>query len=270
VAEFVRLCPRSVNECPLAAVLTALQECPSQSALEETVAWLSGQTKPQADMKSCLKRPPRLYINGENARQYSYLLTGIGLLATLVGYSGIAVLIDESEHYSLLRGAQRERADSFFKAMIVSALGLNNGRIDARREIPENPRADYPVCYSSEPHLFFLFALTESADRMPVGTWLAPSHLVRLDDRFIERDIREFYNTLLRYHSMAYAYTAAPERYAEAAAVAPGLLARALAQHRINLRELIRNAVTTCDLLYLYPDYTAETMARELKAGLKL
>jgi hypothetical protein len=87
-------------------------------------------------MKACLKRPPRLYVNGENARQYSYLLTGVSLLATLVGYSGIAVLIDESEHYSLLRGSQRERADSFFKAMIVSALGLNNGRIDARREIP--------------------------------------------------------------------------------------------------------------------------------------
>jgi hypothetical protein len=172
-------------------------------------------------MKACFKRPPRLYINGENARQYSYLLTGLSLLATLVGYSGIAVLIDESEHYSLLRGNQRERADSFFKAMIVSALGLNNGRIDARREIPENSRAEYPVCYTSEPHLFFLFALTESADRMPVGTWLAPSHLVRLDDRFIEKDIREFYSTLLRYHALAYDYTPAPARYADAAASLP-------------------------------------------------
>ncbi len=270
VAEFVRLCPREVKECPLAAALLALQECPSQTALEETVAWLSGQVKPQGEMKACLKRPPRLYVNGENARQYSYLLTGVSLLATLVGYSGIAVLIDESEHYSLLRGNQRERADSFFKAMIVSALGLNNGRIDARREIPENSRTEYPLCYTSEPHLFFLFALTESADRMPVGTWLAPSHLVRLDDRFIEKDIREFYSTLLRYHALAYDYTPDPARYADAANVAPGLLARALAQHRINLRELIRSAVTTCDLLYLYHDYGADEMLGDLKAGLKV
>jgi len=270
VAEFVRLCPREVKECPLAAALVALQDCPSQTALEETVAWLSGQVKPQTEMKTCLKHPPRLYITGENARQYSYLLTGISLLATLVGYSGLTVLIDESEHYSLLRTAQRERADAFFKAMIVSALGLNNGRIDARREIPENLRAEYPLCYTSEPHIFFLFALTESADRMPVGLWLAPSHLVRLDDRFIEKDIREFYATLLRYHALAYGYTPAPARYADAAAVAPGLLARALAQHRINLRELIRSAVTTCDLLYLHADYTAEEMIGELKAGLKV
>jgi hypothetical protein len=52
---------------------------------------------------------------------------------------------------------------------------------------------------------------------MPVGTWLAPSHLVRLDDRFIEKDIREFYSTLLRYHALAYDYTPAPARYADAA-----------------------------------------------------
>ncbi|HQY90345.1 hypothetical protein, partial [Caldilinea sp.] len=191
------------------------------------------------------------------------------LLATLVGYSGMAVLIDESEHYSLLRATQRERADSFFQAMIVSALGLNNGRIDART-IPDHNRVEYPLSYTSEPHLFFLFALTESADRMPVGTWLAPSHLVRLDDRFIEKDIREFYNTLLRYHALAYDYTLAPARYADAANIAPGLLARALAQHRINLREVIRAAVTTCDLLYLYPDYAADEMIGELKAGLKV
>ncbi len=269
VAEFVRLCPREVKECPLAAALNALLECPSQTALEETVTWLSGQVKPQREMKVCLKRPPRLYITGENARQYSYLLTGISLLATLVGYSGMAVLIDESEHYSLLRTMQRERADSFFQAMIVSSLGLNNGRIDPRA-IPDHNRVEYPVSYTSEPHLFFLFALTESADRMPVGAWLAPSHLVRLDDRFIEKDIREFYGTLLRYHALAYDYALAPDRYATVASVAPGLLARALAQHRINLRELIRAAVTTCDLLYLYHDYATDEMLGELRTGLKV
>lgn len=269
VAEFARLCPREVKECPLTAALLALQDCPSEAALEETAEWLSGQAKPQAEMKTCLRKPPRLYVNGENARQYSYLLTGIALLATLVGYTGLAVLIDESEHYSLLKAAQRERADSFFKAMIVSALGLNNGRIDGR-SIPEHSRVEYPVSFTSEPHLFFLFALTESADRMPVGLWLAPAQLVRLDDRFIEKDIREFYGTLLRYHGLAYDYLPGPERYDQVVASAPGLLSRALAQHRVNLRELIRTAVTVCDLLYLHPGYGAEELIGELKSGLKV
>jgi len=247
----------------------ALENCPSQIAFDEIIFWLSGQSKPQTEMKTCFKKPPRLYTTGEIARQYTYLLTGISVLASLVGYSGLTVLIDESEHYSLLRPAQRERADSIFKAMIVSALGLNNGRIDAAT-IASHPRFDYPIQYASEPHLLFLFALTESTDRMPVGTWLAPSHIVRLDDRFIEKDIREFFKTLLRYHALAYGYPPSRERYEEAVKTAPVLLARALSQHRINLRELIRSAVTVCDLMYLHGDYDPVELLDELKRGLKV
>lgn len=269
ITRFVEACPREPKACPLASALLALQDCPSQQAFDQTVQWLSGQAKPQAEMRTCLKKPPPLYVTGETARQYSYLLTGISLLATLSGYNGLAVLIDESEHYSLLRTAQRERADSFFKAMIVSALGLNNGRIDAR-DIPDNPRADYPVSYASEAHLLFLFALTESADRMPIGAWLAPSHIVRLDDRFIEKDIRRFFETLLRYHALAYNYSPLYGRYEEVITSVPAMLSRALSQHRVNLRELIRTAVTVCDLLYLYPDYAPGDMTEELKRGLRV
>ncbi|MBZ0278463.1 MAG: ATP-binding protein, partial [Anaerolineae bacterium] len=253
----------------LASALQALQDCPSQSAFEEIVQWLSGQAKPQAEMKTCLKKPPRLYSIGETARQYSYLLTGISVLATLLGYSGLAVLIDESEHYSLLRTNQREKADSFFKAMIVSALGLNNGRINGQ-EIPDHLRVEYPISYASDSHVLFLFALTESADRMPVGTWLAPSQIVRLDDRFIEKDIREFFRILLGYHSLAYDYNSSSERFEDIVANAPGQLSRALSQHRINLRELIRTAVTVCDLPYLYHDYASDDLLAELKRGLKV
>ena len=119
-------------------------------------------------------------------------------------------------------------------------------------------------------HLLFLFALTESADRMPVGTWLAPSQIVRLDDRFIEKDIREFFKTLLRYHALAYGYQPLRERYEDIALNAPTQLARALGQHRINLRELIRTAVTVCDLPYLYRDYEPDSLLAELKRGLKV
>lgn len=269
VAQFVETCPREPKDCPLASALLALQDCPSQLAFDEIVQWLSGQAKPQAEMRSCLRKPPPLYVTRETARQYSYLLTGISKLATLLGYRGLLALIDESEHYSLLGRTQRERADSFFKAMIVSALGLNNGRIDAR-DIPENSRAEYPVSYTSEPHLLFIFALTESADRMPVGSWLAPSQIVRLDDRFIEKDIREFFVTLLRYHTLAYAYSTSAGRYEMVVTNAPGMLSRALSQHRINLRELIRTAVAACDLLYLHPDYQPEDLVDELKRGLKV
>ncbi|MCK6576727.1 MAG: ATP-binding protein [Anaerolineae bacterium] len=271
ISQFIALSPREPQDCPLAAALLALQNCPNQSAFEEIIQWLSAQVKPQTEMKHCFKRPPRLYISGENARQYSYLLTGISVLATLLGYKGLAVLIDESEHYSLLRATQRDKADSFFKAMIIGALGLHNGRIDGQA-IPDHARAEYPISYASDAHMLFLFALTESEDRMPVGSWLAPSQIVRLDDRFIEKDIREFFNTLLRYHALAHGYGYPPprERYEGLALDAPAHLARALGQHRINLRELIRTAVTICDLPYVHLDYPPEDLLLELRRGLKV
>jgi glutaredoxin len=142
-------------------------------------------------MKTCLKRPPRLYLTGEVARQYSYLLTAISVLATMLGYGGLTVLIDESEHYSLLRATQRGRADAFFKALIYAALGPANSRVDPTT-VPFHASIDYDIAFATNPHLFFLFALTESENRMPVDSWLAPSQILRLDDRFIERDIQVF------------------------------------------------------------------------------
>ena len=245
----------------------ALADCPSHAAYDEIVLWLSAQIRPTREMKTCLRRPPVLYATGDVARQYAYVLTALSVLATMVGYSGLAVLIDESEHYSLLRAAQRGRADAFFKALIYGALGPTSSRVDPT-SIPDHTRVGYPTTFASDPHLFFLFALTESENRMPVDAWLAPSHIVRLDDRFIEKDIREFFKALLRYHGLAYAYTRAPERYDEVTRTVPGLLSRTLGQHRINLRELIRLAVTMCDLLYLHPDYGPARLLDELRHGL--
>jgi hypothetical protein len=271
VERFVAQSPRERDD-PMVAALRALSECPSQSAHDDIVLWAGAQIRtPTAEMKTCLKKPPRLYLSGEVARQYGYMLTAISVLATLLGYSGLAVLIDESEHYSLLRATQRGRADAFFKAMIYAALGPAGGRIDPKT-IPYHNSADYDISFASDPHLFFLFALTESENRMPVDSWLAPSQIMRLDDRFIERDILEFFKTLLRYHSIAYGYGYPPprERYEEVVRAAPGMLARALGQHRINLREVIRLAVTCCDLLFLHPDYQPDTLVAELAKGLRV
>ena len=269
-AAITELAARSAREtpCPLLAALNASAGCASQASFEAIIDWISGEGKPNADLRVCLKRPPRLYRLGEVARHYSYMLTAISVLATLVGYTGLAVLIDESEHYSLLRANQRDRADAFFKALIYAALGPANTRVDPQT-IPEHPRAEYDIAFASNPNLFFLFALTDSENRMPVDVWLAPSQLIRLDDRFIERDIREFFCTLIQYHAIAYAYQVPPpERWDELELVVPGLLSQALSQHRVNLREVIRIAVAACDLLYLHPDYTPGELLGDLRRGL--
>ncbi|MEO7910943.1 MAG: BREX system ATP-binding domain-containing protein [Roseiflexaceae bacterium] len=271
VAQFVERSPRGQDD-PMARALAALTDCASQSAYDDIVNWLGGQIRtPTKASKTCLKKPPRLYLAGEIARQYAYMLTAISVLASMLGYGGLTLLIDESEHYSLLRANQRERADSFFKALIYAALGQANSRVDPKT-IPYHTSVDYELTFASDPHLFFMFALTESENRMPVDAWLAPSQVLRLDDRFIERDIHAFFTTQLRYHSIAYgyAYPPPPERYEELIKIAPGLLSRALNQHQINLREVIRLTVTTSDLLYLHADYAPETLLNELAKGLRV
>jgi len=257
---------KPIEDCPLCAALNALNGCASQAAFDDLINWLSAQIKPTSEMKHCLKKPPTLYAVGEVARQYAYLLTAISELAVLVGYAGLAVLIDESEHYSLLRPAQKDRADSFFKAMVI-ASEMNTGRINPD-QIPNHTRADYPIKFSRESHLFFMFASTESDERMPIESWLTPTQIVRLDDRFLKDDIEKFLKMVLRYHSVAYQYKASKERYATLILNISAMLSRTLSQHRINIRELIRYVVTVCDLMFLHADYLPTEIEGELKTGL--
>jgi hypothetical protein len=260
---------KPIEDCPVCVALNVLLDCRQQAAHDDIVNWLAAQIRPTAEMRVCLKKPPALYTLGETARQYAYLLTALSTLASQVGYRGLVVLIDESEHYSLLRPAQKERADSFFKAMILAASSTAQGRIDPD-SIPNHTRADYPIRFGDTPHLFFMFASTESDSRMPIESWLAPSQVVRLDDRFLKEDIDKFVRMVLRYHSVAYHYKPLQQRYEKLVMSISAILSRTLNQHRINIRELIRYAVTVCDLLYLHPDYLPLEVENELAQGLGL
>ncbi|MEP7287028.1 MAG: BREX system ATP-binding domain-containing protein [Chloroflexota bacterium] len=264
--QFVERKP--IEDCPLSVALLALADCRSQTAYDDIIAWISGAvTTPSADARAYLSKPPKLYLNGEVARQYTYLLSAISVLAKMLGLSGLAVLIDESEHYSLLRAAQRGKADSFFKSLIYAAVGENNRRIDIST-IPNHTRANYPITFASPSNLFFVFASTESENRMPIESWLAPSQQVRLDDRFLKDDILKFAKMVLRYHSVAYNYAPSADRYKSLLENVSVLLSRTLSQHRINLRQLIQLMVTICDLMFLHRDYDEKVLLQELGSGL--
>ena len=256
--------------CPLAQGLSALHESTSQAVLDDVTGWWSGDIHPAKALKPYIKKLQRLYKVGATSRLYTYLLTGISEIATRSGYSGLAVLIDESEHYSLLRSRQRVRADAFFTALIASAVWTNSGRITPD-DLPHNHYREYPVRFADDPHMFFLFAMTESESKLPIDEWLSPTQMLRLDDRYIEDDIRRFMQTLVDYHALAYDYVP-QERFSANGALSyiPSLLSRSLSQHRINLRELIRVSVTVFDLLYLHNDFTPDDAVDELRQGLRL
>ncbi|HRE48535.1 MAG TPA: DUF2791 family P-loop domain-containing protein [Aggregatilineales bacterium] len=266
LGAFVNRSP--IDDCPLCLALESLSLCDNAQAAEDIAYWLSAQIKPTAAMRQFFKKPPPLYVNGEVARQYAYLLTAISALAASLGYAGLVVLIDESEHYSLLKTAQRERADAFFKALIHAAMGPSASLIDPET-IPNHLRADYPVNFTDDAHLLFLFASTESESRMPVEVWLTPSQVVRLDNRFLKEDIDKFLKMVLRYHSVAFDYrNPSKERYQNLLRETSALLSRSLKNRQINIRELIRLAVTICDLMYVHQDYDPNRLQRELEKGL--
>lgn len=264
--EFATLAPRGAD-CPLVSTLVALRDSTSQRAYEEVIRWISGQKYSPEVLREALKKPPKLYITGETARQYTYLLSGLSVLATLCGYQGLAVMLDESELYSQVRKLQRERADQFFMALISAATGTNKNRIDPDR-ILNHIKAEYQTVFAPNPHLLFMFALTGTEDQMPVDSWLAPSQIAQLDDRFIDKDILEFMKMLLQYHQLAYGYKATRERYERFLTDAPKLISQALRDQRYNMREVIKAAVDGCDLLYLHPDYSPDDLLADLKHSL--
>src|ERR1044071_6162704 len=100
-----------------------MRSSPGES-LDLLLDWISGEKVYIKSVRDSLAAnskefPARaLSIMTTSADQYCYLLNGWGWLANQVGYAGLAVLLDESEHYSLLNQRGQERADNFFKGMI--------------------------------------------------------------------------------------------------------------------------------------------------------
>jgi len=262
--EFASLSARTVETCPLLLALRAMHESGSQFVYDEALKYVSGEKYSVDIFRQFVKRAPTLYANGAMARQYSYLLSGLAVLAKLCGYSGLTVLIDESELYSQLRNKQLDRADEFFRAMIYAAVGTNKDRLRAE-DIPVDTRASYEVAYTQDAHLLFGFAVTIAQDNMmPVDNWLRPTQILRLDDSYIAKDVLEFFKMLLQYHRLAYHYETPRERYEQVIMHTSAHVSQALKDQRFNVRQAIKAVVEVCDLLYLYPDYAADALIGEM------
>ncbi len=95
--------------------------------------WISGEKVYIKAVRAALPASSRdfplraLSMMTTAADQYCYLLNGWGWMAREAGYAGLAILLDESEHYSLLNARGQERADNFFKGIIYTAIGSRPG-----------------------------------------------------------------------------------------------------------------------------------------------
>lgn len=265
--ELLQLAP--VEGDPLVVALAALSKASSTRQRKAWQDWLvSGRrtTLMNKAMPGGVKFPS-LYRIGDNARQMSYLLTELSALARLANYSGLCVLIDEAESYSLLQRYQRPKANSFFKALIHAAAGEQVGRVTAD-SLPQHRWRDYPVAFGGGQSFFFLFTLTRSDNRLPLEEWLEPEQILELEPHYTPQEIGAFLKRVEEYHAQAYGYEAG-ERQGQVRRGAAEHLAVGSRGGRLSIRSLVRLTVELYDLLYLYPDYEAAGLLDELRQQMR-
>ncbi len=252
-------------DCPFTYAVRAYLHCESLVGQIGIALWLSRQFVPkEADIY--LKKAPRLYANGEVARQYTYLLSGISALATAMGYQGLALFIDEVDYYSRQTTAQKQRANMLFKALLCASQGETNMHPDAAY-IAQHQKVIYPLRFNATSPFFFLFASTESEQQIPVQAWLRPSQILRLDERFDQSEVAHFISIISLYHAQAYQRTNPVQSFIPRLAA---VLSAALRERRINPRQLSQITVTFHDLLYIYPQVSPEKLIRDLAIGLRI
>lgn len=235
-------------------------------ALDLLLDWMSGEKvfiKSVRDAAAVSNKDfslPSLSQMTTAADQYCYLLNGWGWLATQAGYAGLAVFIDESEHYSLLTQRSQERADNFFKALIYTALGAR-GRV-GENDLQHQHRA-HSFRLTERSHLLLLFALTPSANTFDYRRWLDEEQVLTLNKYLPPAAINELLARLSRTHSRAYAYN----NHEQFTDVAQGLF-ECMDSNIINLRQIIRLAVEIFDLCYAHKDYRPAQAIAELRGAL--
>lgn len=238
------------------------------AALDLFLDWLSGEKvviKAVRDAVAVRNQEfpiPALSQMTTTADQYCYLLNGWGWLAAQAGYAGLAVFLDESEHYSLLNQRGQERADNFFKALIYTALAARpDCRID-ERDLTHQYRA-HPFRLTERSQLFLMFAVTPSANTFDYRRWLNDEQILALGKQLSPQALDELLARLYVLHRQAYAYDA-HDRFLD---VSHGLL-ECLERNLINLRQVIRLATEIYDLCYAHPDFTAAQAVAELRRAL--
>lgn len=196
------------------------------------------------------------------ADQYCYLLNGWGWLAQQAGYAGLAIFIDESEHYSLLTQRGQERADNFFKALIYTAMASSpNCRVQENQLEHQRKAHDFRLTERSQ--LLLSFALTPSASTIDYQRWLHDEQVISLNKYLPAKELDDLMARLYVLHRQAYSYDNT-NHYLD---VSKGLL-ECLESNLINLRQTIRIAVEIYDRCYAHNDYPATQAVSELRRAL--
>lgn len=236
--------------------------------LEPLLDWISGEKVYIKSIRNALPVKTKdfpvraLSMMTTAADQYCYLLNGWGWLASQVGYTGLAVLLDESEHYSLLNERGKERADNFFKALIYTAMASREDNRLTETSLQHQQR-EHAFLFAERSQMLLMFAVTPSANTFDYRRWLHDEQILSLTGYLSEKALDELITQLFALHKQAYSY----EREDAYLTLSKGVR-EGLEQRLLNLRQTIRLTTEVCDLCYAYPDYSTAQAVEDLRRSL--
>ncbi|MGD2013200.1 MAG: DUF2791 family P-loop domain-containing protein, partial [Desulfobacterales bacterium] len=154
------------------AVLPAIEN--NDDLLERLLDWIEGsEVASNVELEKKLRRTTaaraRLYALKDFrtvTHLYTLILGGIAQLAREVGYKGLAIMLDEAEFYSVLRGRDRTFADILFRTFAAACLPPSMLRFDPE-VLPKGGQAihrRFSYRYKDEQPLYCIFALTHDPE----------------------------------------------------------------------------------------------------------
>ncbi|MFB6372616.1 MAG: BREX system ATP-binding domain-containing protein [Bradymonadaceae bacterium] len=141
------------------------------------------------------------------ARIYGYMLSGLSTLARAVGYSGLAVFVDEAERFSLLSAENREFARYVFKALSFAAVGDAGVPFD-RAQLDDlggwGIQKELPPRYGEATGMYAVFAMTPHEEGIESLHQAIPPGKVSELGRFDDRDYAELAAKVCDFYASAY------------------------------------------------------------------
>lgn len=158
------------------AVLPAIDK--NDDLQERLLDWIEGsEVASNVDLEKKLRRTTaartRLYALKDFrtvTHLYTLILGGIAELARQVGYKGLAIMVDEAEFYSVLRGHDRTFADILFRTFAAACLPRSMLRFDPK-VLPRGGQAihrSFSYRYKEKQPFYCIFALTHDPEGMAV------------------------------------------------------------------------------------------------------
>ncbi len=234
-------------------------------ALNLLLDWISGEkvyiseVRRAAALRNKEFPMPALSLMTTSADQYCYLLSGWGWMASQAGYAGLAVLLDESEHYSLLNVRGQERADNFFKGLMYTALAAHPHCKIKEEQLVHHQNA-HRFLFADRSQLLVMFAVTPSASTFDYHRWLDEDQIIALNSNLSAQAVDDLMARLSALHRQAYDY----QRGNHTSEVSQNLL-ECLEGRLINLRQMIRLATEISDVCYAHPEFSMAQAAAELR-----